>query len=109
MQALVDVGVYAHTFTSDSLARRLWQRGIAAAAFFTPAYDTGHWLRYSRVQGNVSARYRNYSVALAMALGRLTGDDSWMSYARRWASYTVPAGVCVNGPCDDGSPRIKVP
>jgi hypothetical protein len=109
MQALVDVGVYAETFPSDSLGTRLWRRGLDAAYQFTPDYDTGTWLRYSRVQGNVAGHYRNFYVALALSLGRLSGDTAtWKSYARRWAGYAIPSGTCVGGPCND-APAPAVP
>lgn len=105
MQALIDVGVYAKTFPDDSLGARLWRRGLDAAYRFTPDYDTGSWLRYSRVQGNVAAHYRNFCVALALALSRLTNDSTtWKGYARRWARYPIPDGRCVGGPCHDAPP-----
>ncbi|HEX2721469.1 MAG TPA: D-glucuronyl C5-epimerase family protein [Gemmatimonadaceae bacterium] len=110
MQALIDVGVYAKTFPGDSLGQRLWRRGLDAAEYYTPLYDTGSWLVYSRVQGNVAAHYRNFCVALALALSRMTGDTlQWKSYARRWAAYSIPSGTCIGGPCNDAPPPPAIP
>jgi hypothetical protein len=110
MQALIDVGVYSSTFPADTTGTRLWRRGLDAAYRFTPDYDTGTWLRYSRVQGNVAAHYRNFCVAVALSLGRLSGDTAtWRGYARRWSAYRIPEGTCVGGPCNDAPAPPPVP
>lgn len=91
-QALVSVGYYS-SVTGDTMANRIFQRGIEAIKYYTPIYDTGTWTLYSRIEGYNSRFYHNFEIQLLDQLYTLSGDAWFKGTADRWRSYIPPAGV----------------
>src|ERR1051326_140499 len=91
-QALVGVGYYWQA-TNDTMAPRVFQRGIESIKYFTPLYDTGTWTLYSRIQGYNTRFYLNFEIQLLDQLYSLSGDEWFKSTADRWRTYVPPPGV----------------
>ena len=91
-QALVGVGYYWQT-SGDTMAQRVFERGIESIKYYTPWYDTGTWTLYSRTQGYNTRFYHNFQIRLLDQLYQLSGDPWFKSTADRWRTYVPPTGV----------------
>ena len=92
VQALISLGVFAR-ITGDTLAQRMYARGIEAVKYYTPEYDTGYWTRYSRLQGLNNRFYHGFHVQLMDMLYQQSGDTALKTVADRWRAYTPPTGI----------------
>jgi hypothetical protein len=91
-QAVLGVGYFANV-SGDSEAVRMFNRGIEAMKYYTPEYDTGSWVLYSKIQGYVSLAYRQSCVDILLALGAASGDPWFNDLAAKWKAYIPPPGV----------------
>lgn len=92
MNALLAVGEYAHA-TNDQTAVRFYARGMEAARYFTPFYDTGNWTRYAMIGTLNGLYYHAFHIEIADQLYLQSGDAFFRATANRWRSYTPPPGT----------------
>lgn len=92
MNALLAVGEYAHD-TNDPTAIRMYARGLEAARYYTPYYDTGSWTRYAMIGTLNGLYYHGIHIQIADQLYAQSGDRFFKTTADRWRSYTPPPGT----------------
>ena len=80
--SLADYGELAGDTAASAYANRL----LAAAEAMLPAFDTGHWSRYS-LDSESDLHYQDYVIELLKQLGKRTGDPSWQEAADRFSVY----------------------
>lgn len=63
------------------------ERALQTLMQLLPQFDNGYWSLYSLDKKMASPFYHNLHVAQLQALYRLTGQEIFNAYARRWARY----------------------
>jgi len=85
LQSAISLADYAE-LANDSAASTYADRLLAAAETMLPAFDTGHWSRYSlHVESDL--HYQDYVIDLLKQLGKRTGDPTWQQAADRFSFY----------------------
>ncbi len=92
VKALITLGDFEQTM-GDTLAERLYRRGVEAVKFYTPRYDLGYWTYYSLTGYLATRGYHAYHVQLLDALYAQNGDPWFKEVADRWRAYVPPPGV----------------
>jgi hypothetical protein len=80
--SLADYGELAGDAAASAYANRL----LAAAEAMLPAFDTGHWSRYS-LRSESDLHYQDYVIELLKQLTKRTGDPTWQAAADRFSLY----------------------
>jgi hypothetical protein len=80
--SLADYGGLADDTAASDYANRL----LAAAKAMLPAFDTGHWSRYS-LRAESDLHYQDYVIDLLKTLAKRTGDATWQDAADRFSLY----------------------
>ena len=71
-------------------ARQLWQDGVATIVKLLSHYDIGYWSLY-HIPGEpnpATPKYHDLHIEQLRVMYRLTGEDTFSEYARRWQEYT---------------------
>ena len=85
LQSAISVADYGE-LAQDSAASDYAGRLLAAAKAMLPAFDSGHWSRYSlRAESNL--HYQDYVIDLLKLLAKRTGDVTWQDAADRFSLY----------------------
>lgn len=92
VKALITLGDFAQTM-GDTLALRMYSRGLDALKYYTPRYDLGYWTYYSLTGYLATRGYHAYHVELLDALYTQNGDIWFKDLADRWRAYVPPPGV----------------
>jgi hypothetical protein len=95
LQSAISLADYAQ-LAGDSAATDYANRLLAAAAAMLPAFDTGHWSRYS-LHAESDLHYQDYVIDLLKQLAKRTGDPTWQEAADRFALYETQAPL-LTGP-----------
>jgi hypothetical protein len=80
--SLADYGELAQDTAASDYAARL----LAVAKAMLPAFDTGHWSRYS-LHAESDLHYQDYVIDLLKLLAKRTGDTTWQNAADRLSLY----------------------
>lgn len=85
---------YLRVFPDDSLARKLFDEGIAALIALLPEYDLGYWIRYNLCREPFYPRldpatimYFRLVTAQLRLLERMSGRREFAEIADRWERY----------------------
>jgi hypothetical protein len=85
LQSAISLADYAQ-LADDEAAAGLSNSLLATAKAMLPAFDTGHWSRYSlHVESDL--HYQDYVIGLLKTIAHRTGDASWLDAADRFALY----------------------
>jgi hypothetical protein len=95
LQSAISLADYGQ-LAGDSAATDYTNRLLAAAAAMLPAFDTGHWSRYS-LHSESDLHYQDYVIDLLKQLAKRTGDPTWQEAADRFALYETQAPL-LTGP-----------
>src|SRR6185312_9446457 len=95
LQSAISIADYAQ-LAGDSDAATYATRLLAAAKTMLPAFDTGHWSRYS-LHYESDLHYQDYVIGLLKTIAKRTGDPTWQDEADRFAFYETQAPL-LTGP-----------
>jgi hypothetical protein len=95
LQSAISLADYGQ-LAGDSAATDYSNRLLAAAQSMLPAFDTGHWSRYS-LHSESDLHYQDYVIDLLKQLAKRTGDPTWQEAADRFALYETQAPL-LTGP-----------
>ena len=85
LQSAISLRDYAE-LADDTSASSYAERLLAAAKTMLPAFDTGHWSRYS-LHFESDLHYQDYVIQLLKTLAKSTADPAWQAAADRFALY----------------------
>jgi hypothetical protein len=85
LQSAISIADYGE-LAADPAAPAYANRLLGAAAEMLPAFDTGHWSRYS-LRSESDLHYQDYVIALLKQIGKRTGDPTWQEAADRFSLY----------------------
>ena len=85
-------GVYdLSLLTRDPAAKHLFERAVETLVSHLPSYDTGSWSLYelsgSHFKMLASPFYHRLHIVQLQVQYRLTGEEIFLEYARRWEEY----------------------
>jgi hypothetical protein len=95
LQSAISIADYAE-LAGDTTATAYANRLLAAAEAMLPAFDTGHWSRYS-LHSESDLHYQDYVIDLLKQLTKRTGDPTWQQAADRFSLYETQAPL-LTGP-----------
>jgi hypothetical protein len=85
LQSAISLSDYAQ-LAQDPAASAYATRLLDAAEAMLPAFDTGHWSRYS-LHAESDLHYQDYVIGLLKTLAVRTHDETWRAAADRFSLY----------------------
>ncbi len=81
-------GIYElFALTKHNTAKMLFDKGISELKTHIDEYDTGSWTYYDRLKLVASWGYHNLHINQMAYLWKITGDELFMKYHRKWKLY----------------------
>ncbi|GCC10326.1 hypothetical protein IPdc08_00349 [archaeon] len=70
--------------TNNTLAENLYENGMQSLKYFLPEYNAKNWSYYDALGNLASRKYMTLQVEQMMWLYRITGDNLFYKYYRKW-------------------------
>ncbi|MFA4720423.1 D-glucuronyl C5-epimerase family protein [Pyrococcus kukulkanii] len=84
---------YYYEVTGDREALKLFLTYVESVKRALPYFDTGNWSRYAIIYNSSSVFYHRLHIRLLYWLYRVTGDETFLEYAKKWNEYLVKRGL----------------
>ncbi|MFA4647614.1 D-glucuronyl C5-epimerase family protein [Pyrococcus kukulkanii] len=84
---------YYYMVTKNPKALELFLTYVESVKRALPYFDTGSWSRYAIIYNSSSVFYHRLHIRLLYWLYRVTGDETFLEYAKKWNDYLVKRGL----------------
>jgi heparosan-N-sulfate-glucuronate 5-epimerase len=76
-----------YSYTQDSIALKIFDKGCQEVRRHLHEYDTGSWTTYDRLGRFAGLKYHNIHIKQMNFLWRTTQDPFFLRYYKKWKSY----------------------